>query len=202
MSGSLGIDPGLTSGAAVLLGEDGLLDWTDPCWYTWQQLHRKKGTVWRVRNAKGEWTANSPFTALRIGRNRTHMTMAIPDVLAVELIFAQSRPQMGLVALAEAAGAAVQLYWGAPKVIRPSAASWRKHVLCIPGNTKAKEADRAARAHIIRTCGGLPRKRYGEREERLTSVEVGALVDATCIAMYALDGLHSDSACSTERGAR
>lgn len=161
---TLGVDPGLHSGAACLLdGQDRVL-----CWWTWL----------RVVSGLRLSSPGGIVVYDRVGQIGAHVRQAREwERVAVEGLFVpRGRSPAGFIELAEATGALCGGLDVDPRGIhRPTAGEWRSRQLGLRPSTPAKEAE----AYAVRTARTVFR---WPRGKVTTKVEAGALAEAAWIA--------------------
>ena len=185
----LGIDPGLT-GAAVMLMDDGQGGHELACLVSWEQT-RRRVDPWTVRvmayHEVETVRAASLLDALR------HLPRVMPpaDTVSVEWpiyggVGARRRSPRSMVTLAHAAGLAEAMapHHATTAYHHPEAREWRPAVLRIPGATDGEVAKRCA----MEATTDHARKRS---DWRITGSDVLGCShehEAACIALWPLFG--------------
>jgi hypothetical protein len=181
----LGVDPGRSSGAAVLLASDGK---RVENWWTWKLMKRKSGEVWRVMalglKPEAAFEADAMWQVGQFISNCVYRAVGPEPALILEGLFVpwqkkgrkRQSPQ-SVIPLAEATGELVGGLRMTPR-LRPLANLWRAEVLSLPARTPAAEAEQAAQAYA-RVAFDWP-----DGEGPPTEAERGALAEAACIAFW------------------
>lgn len=181
---TLGVDPGRTSGAAVLLDADGR---TVLAWWTWCLLRRKGGDAWRVtRKAPGEdLMVDALWEVGRLVAIDVSRCLGEGDpVLVVEGLFVPRARRGGrpvnpqdVVPLAEATGELIGGLRMTP-AYRPLATEWRGLTLGLMARTPAADAEAYARKTAAAAFD------WPKGTGPATEAERGALAEAAFIARY------------------